>query len=94
MQKGNTGLKNFFDVKTSKIEEDIRNLISQYPEYSLGVKEALASVTEVKPYGDIFVATQMARDLINAGLMQEHLNGSVRFRNKFVMQTLQNLLNK
>ncbi|CAG9336039.1 unnamed protein product [Blepharisma stoltei] len=76
------------------IEDNINHILAKKAELATGIFAALMTVKPANPLGDIYSNTEIAKELISCGIMQPHFHGCARFRNKFVIKTIEELLTK
>lgn len=58
-----------------------------------GIRKALSSVNESRPFGDVFKGTTGGRFLMRAGACKSFV-GNVKFRNKFVLDVFKEFVNE
>ncbi|CAG9321521.1 unnamed protein product [Blepharisma stoltei] len=94
MMKNKEKAHTFLEHKKQEIQGKLQNLLAKNPDLRKDLSHSISLINQSRPLGDIFAATVLAKELKDLGLAQEYLNGSVRFRNQYVLKVVQETLKK
>lgn len=93
LDKGKS-VEEYLENTKKSIQENTEYLIASKPELAISLISALMTVKPNQQLGNIFAESDIGKELVELGLMKSHAHSTVRFRNKFIIKCIEDILAK